>query len=748
MMKKLIRCVLLAALMLVFSALFTACTATGSVINTTLNLNEDMSGSRVMDIAVTQSTFNEHFNGTYDDLDAAVTASCPEGITWSRDGSPDTGMTYHAQLDFSSLDDYREKVGKILGREPSIEIAAPDSVWSSGIRAVEDFSSEDLLSGVLDTLVDSGLISSDSRSYVFSSGQVVVNYNSNTYESGSSHVDVEEISSIALNGINIMTTVHGDNTYDRTVEVDIPNASMAIRSEAIKEYMNGVVPDGAEIEWTEEENSQICRISGNGLSADGLKTFTDTVLDTETTTENQTEIGPTESAFLFAGGLEEKMDFSSYTGGVGDGVNIGYYMNCDEDLLLADGTPESYTRYQTFSDEKPDYYRINYGNSLTMKYNTLVVKPFIVKSIDSTTKIKGGDNFSRTINFVFDKVPSEEDQSRIVDALKNSVSASDDTEEESDASDVAESTAPVESESADEASTEAVSTKAASTDAAGSDKSVPEITGNADEDKFTITVKMSGSGSEICRDESYLFRTGGQVLRYAQESSAYAPRVTAVYEELTDMSGLVRNTSADFTYTENAKLWPGCSFDRAEQDLPDTAGSQEGTQYGIRCKGNTLTQVMDTPDSGVRRTAVVWNLRAVILWLIFAVVTVLCIVGMIRTGFFKALGEKRQAAREAAGNQQPYTPDGQPNQQPYTPDVPPEQPAENEQPDVSAQPEASVQPAEPDASVQSEQPAQPENNAALSDTPAEVPKIRFCRKCGAKLEPGSRFCENCGAKIE
>ena len=70
-MKKFRRYVSLFVMALLSCLLLTGCSA-GSTINTTLTINNDLSGTRVMEVAIDDSVFSESFTGTMQDLNAVI----------------------------------------------------------------------------------------------------------------------------------------------------------------------------------------------------------------------------------------------------------------------------------------------------------------------------------------------------------------------------------------------------------------------------------------------------------------------------------------------------------------------------------------------------------------------------------------------------------------------------------------------------------------------------------------------------
>ena len=91
------------------------CVSYGTSIDTTLELKDDLSGVRVMEVSFEDRTFTRNFSGSLEDLDRVIRENCPEELTWSREAK-DGREYYHVELPFDSPFDYRIKVMVLTGR--------------------------------------------------------------------------------------------------------------------------------------------------------------------------------------------------------------------------------------------------------------------------------------------------------------------------------------------------------------------------------------------------------------------------------------------------------------------------------------------------------------------------------------------------------------------------------------------------------------------------------------------------------
>ena len=85
-MKKSVRKIGLMLMTILVAAFLAACSA-GSTVDTTLTINNDLSGSRVMELVIDQSVFDENFTGTIEELNETITETCPADLAWVYDDS-------------------------------------------------------------------------------------------------------------------------------------------------------------------------------------------------------------------------------------------------------------------------------------------------------------------------------------------------------------------------------------------------------------------------------------------------------------------------------------------------------------------------------------------------------------------------------------------------------------------------------------------------------------------------------------
>ena len=691
----------------------------GSTVDTTLTIEKDLSGVRQMTVVIDDSVFNQYFNGTIEDINALMDTSCPQELTWSYSEAGGT-KKYVFELVFSSLDDYKEKVTAILGHEPEITISTPDSVWANGISVTEGFKDTDLLQWMRDLLVDNGFVDSSNASNIFSSGTRNVSYNDSTYRSYSDSINVNEVEYVSLDDIHILTDINGWNNYSRRVVFRIPSRSMELKGDAIKEYLNGLLPAGAKSEWGEDEGETVYTVSISNVTAEQLAAFDLTVFDSENAGVVRTDVSENFSPFTFGEYLIESLDLRNFaTGEYWAQIHYTYQVRAAISYTAthsSDGLRPGYEGSDSalFSGYKvlADGYASDYDESV--EFSVLTQRSYSVKEMDVETDQGWGSKWKRTIKFVFETVPSEDDISAIVDRMKKLAGIEDAEETESEDVDAEEKSGP----------------KAADV----------KISQSTKDDVFTLTIEQKGNLEEIKISSGQIFGYAGE-FAYAKDREIWKVKRQEAFTESINFGSLLDNVSGDFkiNYTADMGMLSSmqyCSSDTAEMD------------------GSKLKMTFNSTRVNVTYVGTEINPLAILFWVFIAIGVVCLCIFIIKLVMF--ISKSKPAAPKPVAGAVPAAPvAGAVPATPVAEAVPIAQEAQAVQVAPAAQ--APVQTVSQDVEQKEEQPTQSEeqkvqqpvqNTEQMTEQAAPVSGSRFCEKCGAPREPGARFCEKCGAKFE
>ena len=512
----------------------------GSTVNTTLNIESNLAGNRNMQVVISQSTFNEYFSGSQDDLNSLITTDCPTGMTWTTE-TVDSNYVYNFVVDFTSVEDYTSKITDILGEEPIIEITCPDSVWVSGVYVSESFSSTDLLKWLSEAVVNVGLVSSSYASDIFVTGDTKVVY-AGEENTTSSQIYLDKIDYEEISAINIVTDVLEVGTYNRKVEFVVPEASMSSRGDAIREYMNGITPAGAECIENTSEGMTNFTVSGTQLNSDTITSFMKTVFGNDNYRMEIENVDDNFSPFVFNDYFVECIKLNNYVVGglstkcryiVQDSDVYDTYLASNMDNLqsaLTSGDEIGYSGYSILTDT---YY---YGSDESeLDFPVLVQKQYNAFDLSiSTARTHSGD-WNRETVISFEVIPTEIEIETIMSKLNSLVQVGMDEATMTEES----------SENSEEEKVECAATT---------------ISNNIAGDVWKVIIGQAGSREALNLSTEMLLKTDSD-LYYANSGKFYDVKKNEAYVEKINYTTLLGNTSAGFSSTYELDLGIGAKMD-------------------------------------------------------------------------------------------------------------------------------------------------------------------------------------------
>lgn len=657
-----------------------------TTVDTTLVLNEDLSGVREMDVAIDAASFQENFHGSIADLNTVIQNNCPEQLTWSYSGDDGTDR-YHVELTFETPEEYKQKVEAILDEEVTLDLAAPTTVWANGFRVNESFTSKDLLEWLTTALVENGFVDSSNESYILGDGITNVEFNQATYSTGST-VQANQMEYLPLDKIDMLTDLQDLNSFDRSVIFYIPKASMNAKKTEIETYLNSIVPEGAGAEWGTYEGGVTMTVRKTGMDIAALDAFTKQVLDSDRCTVETAESEKEPDLLTFLNTWGDELNLSSYAGNEYGTVQFNYYCQGHNGMSL-----ESDPDYGTLAGNENGIYEgylIYAGNRFSeFSLHGLLRKAYQVSSIQVETAVKGSDNFSSTVTIGLASVPSETEQTVISERF---------TEKAADLADISMTTA---------------------------------------EDGCSIEVSAVGDGERMAEVSQQIFDAKRELI-FAEEDGLLKPIHAYGFYERMYFPTLSEDTTEDFelTYTVKTGFLSSISEDNLSELLENGAERKGGnltihkfeSSYKVAIHGNRLNPI------------------GAAIWLAAIVLAVLCLLKLKRSGAIAALKEDAAQARAAkaaaqaaaqatvgqaaagqatAGQSAGVQTAAQPAAQ--TADIPQS---------------ASVTGTEQSVNVQ-----QPKPETVPQPKKMRPASVVFCEDCGQANEKGAVFCENCGARL-
>ena len=579
-MKKIIKVFTAICFGLLTAILLSACSE-GSTIDTVLTINNDLSGNRNMNVIIQDNVFNEYFQGTKDDLVDIVNANCPEPIEWNFTDN-DGVMQLNFTLDFISLDDYKQKVEDILGRETDINISVPDSLWVSGIYVDEDFNSADILGWLKDSLITAGFVSESNAEMVFGTGETQVIYGGES-NSTSFTIYLDKIDYIEIDSIDFLTTVKGIDRYDKKIIFNIPTDSMDKKGDEIREYFNNIKPALATLEEEKELDEIVFSLSQEDMSLKDMDIFEKSILGDEQSNIVEENVESKFSPFVFSQYYHESIDLSNYVMGDNSFTTCRYYVSTSNDCHIYYTDSLDYLdEYEYDNDTYPGFAFLDsenyYGKAI--EYPILVQKEYNVSEMNVNIKRNPiTSKWVRNSIFIFNSTPDENEINIILNRLENSVNNI--TEDiETKASDEEENLPEKETEGSSELEESENYESANNSNILESDvdeqvslsednskysKNV-SVKYSSKNDRFSITVTQKGTSEDIAKTSGYLFGCEDGAW-YSIEDGFYKVKKQEAILDYVDYTDILGNTDENFVI--HYQLEPGILSKKQYSNLDD-----------------------------------------------------------------------------------------------------------------------------------------------------------------------------------
>ncbi len=297
-------------------------TGCGAEISTSLNIDNNFSGTRVMTCVVSKSDAEESFQGGIAGVDEIINQRRPESLTCERT-EDESSVTYILTLAFSSFEDYKAKVEALLGRTSEMVFQQPDSVFSSGISLTEDFDSRDLLGWFKAAVEENNLISDISNLWELSGTKVVY---AGEEISTNGTIKFDRIQSNPITGIQIETT-GTDALMERKIFFDMPTQARDNKKDEVDAYMASLIPEGSNGTWLTTEEGYCYEITFSAASTEELSNkmkvvFGETYVCEETLNE--------EDPFVTIKTFSENFGVVQFGNTSGKRIRVNYIYNIEE----------------------------------------------------------------------------------------------------------------------------------------------------------------------------------------------------------------------------------------------------------------------------------------------------------------------------------------------------------------------------------------------------------------------------------
>lgn len=364
-------------------------------LNTTLTINTSNAGSRKMDLYIPNTMVDTENKAQK--LDELISKYCPHDITFNK-AYMDENVVYSFVITFESYNDYLEKLRAILGFDPGVIISRPDTIFTSGTRVKENFSSKDLLA-FFNNVEDE--YPKNTKNKIQSTSNTI-NINGNSYTTGE-YISLNEVESVPVDYIDINTTNLKNGKYNRTIKFSFPKSTMNILGNDIYSYMNARTITASSSVWNEYPSGDEFIVTYNNLDIDQLQKATNELFGSYTCSSidylpsaDETSVLNNESNFT------EKLDISGFSGASNEAVNVNYSYNIEDDGISKMYSPKEYINGEWDIDDMCDGYSTSFRDKA---YGMNIMIPdgysLPIEQTNVTLEYIGNNTFNKTISFSY-----------------------------------------------------------------------------------------------------------------------------------------------------------------------------------------------------------------------------------------------------------------------------------------------------------------------------------------------------------
>lgn len=256
--------------------------ACGGVVKTDMSFDDSFSGSRVMTYTISNADYTSYVQKDLATVESTLKELCPPDIEITSLNQDENNIVATFTINFTSKDEYEEKIGNILkavGSDiiPKVTFLRSNTAFAKGVAYQENFGSDDLLKWMSDGIIQNNYITSSYETYIFSSDYISLHINGDEYakDSTMSIIDVNSAKYLPINSVDFNTVINKDSTVDRTIEVNIPDSTYKEAKDDIDQFMSKRVGNIGSGKWVEKDGSHIFTIEGKALSLDDCKQMTE-----------------------------------------------------------------------------------------------------------------------------------------------------------------------------------------------------------------------------------------------------------------------------------------------------------------------------------------------------------------------------------------------------------------------------------------------------------------------------------------
>ena len=435
----------------------------GTTLTTRMEMSENFAGSRIMDLEVDLTTLDEERlkmnapNGDYEPVIEKIKGAMPEELTVTYEKVKEDKYIFHFVLTFTSQEDYKEKVGKLLGYDFMSEFSNATTPFAEKVDFKENFTSAELLNWLPKYLERMNYITSEEGKRFFDKISNSVTINGVKNDISKKYISLEKRAYVPIENINIFTDVDAKEAkVARKIEIIFRKDILDAYREKVEKYLSKVTPTECMSEWQEMDGgrekfvllispctpdemeavmntfcaSKECDVQliiageiigneneeSNDDSADEEEQATKETSYSELWDKNvvgnlqQSNVKDYSQPFSYEATIKESLDLRAFVCNSWGEINTTYYISAKngkpKSMLYHTNGDEVYG-WDYLSEEYPEYYFVENEWNPIYQVVSKVDKAYVPTSAEINTKVKSEKKVTREFVFKFDE-PFEE----------------------------------------------------------------------------------------------------------------------------------------------------------------------------------------------------------------------------------------------------------------------------------------------------------------------------------------------------
>ncbi len=303
-------------ILLLLAAVIVLCLSGCVNVATTMTVDGNFAGQRVMNLSFSADLMQTE--GVLADMDNHIAAAKPPEMEFYRTDSADP-IEYVFTVRFDSLDEYKQKIKMIAGREVSVDFAYINEPFSRDMKLVEDFDSSELFGWFEEVLesqrdvIEGAMGAPVDLTQLWKVNGYTLEIAGESFSSSNSTINYTRGGGDLISGVEITTVLHGNEQYTRYIEYKFSDKSNEGDQTDVIELLSTKIPEGATIEQSVGADGASCTVSFSATTTQQLADLTTMALDGRRATATWGDVNDPERPLTTLCGLEESFDISSFT---------------------------------------------------------------------------------------------------------------------------------------------------------------------------------------------------------------------------------------------------------------------------------------------------------------------------------------------------------------------------------------------------------------------------------------------------